>query len=767
MPHLRIEPTANGPAVVSGIAVFDRNISGENVSGEGEARGAARDCDVDPQAGPVRFIPLSGEDACPIVTIGRYPECEVTLDIPTVSRRHARISRGDADEGGGFFLEDLGSRNATLLRGEPVQGRVRLRDRDDITICGVTLRFVATTPPPQSGDEGSSDESFLDSHPGDVPANDAAMVTADPVEPRGESEGNPDAAAGPGGAAPSEPGAVDSLNSPTDEHDESVSGDPAAAPNAASPNAASPNADVSSGPEPPVESWESRPAKLSEPDDHSWSSGSDGSPTPGDFDSRYDYKFTDEAAGVLASLPATRIGGVRLDVNPEAKLRAVLSITRDLAGSDGLDRVLDRTLASLFKAFPQADRGFVMLAENPGEEPSIRATRIRPLLEFGPVAAPGTGGEGEVRISRTIVKRVMDTGEAILSLDVGGDSRFDASSSLMDLDLRSVVCVPLHGRADEPFGVLQLDTSDPTRQFSEDDLDLLTAIAVPVGLAAENARLTVEAAHRREVERDLQLAARIQQGFLPQGPPPLEGYEFADRYESAQSVGGDYFDYIPLPDGRLAIALGDVAGKGVPAALLMARMSSAARSHLLAAANKKSADLLPSAVKRLNMELTAGPMGHRFITCVVLLLDPRTHSIYAVNAGHMAPLIRTVAGAVEPLGEISGGMPLGIDGTQKFTAASRTLRPGEGALIFTDGITEAVREGAGKHAPAGTGLDARAKGLYGRERLAALFGRTAGTAAEVMAAVNADVAAWTGCGPQTDDICVVALRRSAAQTSAG
>ena len=322
---------------------------------------------------------------------------------------------------------------------------------------------------------------------------------------------------------------------------------------------------------------------------------------------------------MLAALPATRVGGYRLDVNPEAKLRAVLSITRDLVGSDGLDRVLDRTLASLFNAFPQADRGFVMLADAPGGEPRIRATRTRPALGFGPVGGLNDGlndggGDGDdVRISRTIVRRVMETGEAILSVDADGDSRFDASSSLMDLQLRSVVCIPLTGRDEKPFGVLQLDTADPTRQFSEDDLDLLRAVSVPIGLAAENARLTVDAARRREAERDLELAARIQQGFLPQKPPPLEGYEFADRYESAQSVGGDYFDYIPLPDGRLAIALGDVSGKGVPAALLMVRMHSAARSCLLGAANKKNAALLPSALRRLNAELTAradGPPVH-------------------------------------------------------------------------------------------------------------------------------------------------------------
>jgi len=745
VPHLRIEPTGNGPAPVSGVAVLEEKLSGDDRSaGDRDGPGWAR------------IIPLSGPDACDPVTIGRHPDCEVTLDIPTVSRRHAWIRRGGPADGGGYFLEDLGSRNATLLRGEPVRGRMRLHDRDEIVICDVRMRFVACTPPPHAEDDHASEDSVLDSYPalhsqqapgrGQTGEPNRPSSLADSADGGATLDGGMKVVGAEAAGAAGEPGAAESPLEESDTEEVSKGAAGSGTPGELSALSSPPTTGAGSNDPASAEVWGSRTGALSVPPT--------GERPATDSDSHYDYQFTDEAAGVLASLPAPTVAGYRLDVNPEAKLRAVLSITRDLAGSDGLDHVLDRTLASLFKAFPQADRGFVMLADAPGKEPIVRATRVRPAL------GTDDDGAGQVRISRTIVRRVMETGEAILSVDVGGDSRFDSSSSLMDLQLRSVVCIPLHGRGEQAFGALQLDTADPTRQFSEDDLDLLRAVAVPIGLAAENARLTIEAARRREAERDLELAARIQQGFLPQDRPPVDGYEFADQYESAQSVGGDYFDYICLPDGRLAIALGDVAGKGVPAALLMARMSAAARSHLLAAANKKCAALLPSAVRRLNAELTAGPMGHRFITCVVLLLDPKTHTLYAVNAGHMAPLIRTAAGSVEPLGEVSGGMPLGIDGTQTFEVASRTLRPGDGALLFTDGITEAVREGADDRAAAGKELDARARNLYGRERLAALYGRTAGPAAAVIDAVNTDVAAWTGCGPQTDDICVVALRRS-------
>ena len=472
----------------------------------------------------------------------------------------------------------------------------------------------------------------------------------------------------------------------------------------------------------------------------------------------------DDAPGVITSVPAYgpagRTGGTglfRLDVNPAEKLRAVLSITRALAGREALDDILDGTLEDLFRAFPQADRGFVLLADAPGGPPRVRASRARGA------AGGGVGGAGEagaaVRVSRTIVRRVMDAGEAILSGDVAGDGRFDASESITDLQLRSVLCVPLPARDGTAFGVLQLDTSDPTRQFSADDLDLLLAVAAPVGLAAENARLSAQAAARREAERDLEMAARIQKGFLPKSPPPLPGYAFADYYGADQTVGGDYFDYVPLPDGRVVVALGDVAGKGVPASLLMARMSAAARGHILGAAREKSPDLLPAALGALNRDLSGGPLGHRFITCVLLLVDPAAHRLHVVNAGHMAPLVRRADGTVTEPDAAGGGMPIGIDEGQTFANVSVPLGRGDAAVVFTDGITEAVREGAGDGKPDGGGLSERAENLYGKDRLAAALRAAAGPPTDLLAAVRADVTRWTGCGPQTDDICLVAVGR--------
>lgn len=596
-------------------------------------------------------VPLDGAET----VLGRHPDCAVVLENPSVSRRHAVIR---PVSGGEYELEDLGSRNSTLLNGEPVEGVAPLAPGDEITVCDLTIRYLPGSPGGGTDIEIARDTRFPTSGTDPGPEEFTLHMPADRA-----------AAVGAG------------------------------------------------------------PRYGEEPDDE---------PPP----------------SVLATLSRAGVDGFRLDANPRVKLEAVLSITRALAGSDDTDRVLDRTLENLFRIFPQADRGFALLADRAGAEPTVRASRTRDS-----VAPDGGGGE---RISRTLLRRVMESGEALLTADAVGDDRFDASASMVDLQLRSVVCVPLQGAGDEPFGVLQLDTADAGRQFDEDDLELLLAVAAPVGLAAQNVRLAAETAVAREERRDLELAARMQRGFLPQSAPPVTGYEFADYYSSALQIGGDYFDYVPLPGGRVAVALGDVAGKGVPAALLMAKMCVAARTHLMNAGSLASEELLPHAVAGLNKELADSRMGHRFITCVVLLIDPATQTLYVVNAGHMAPLVRTAGGVVAPLGDVNDcGMPLGIDGDQVFHVDARVLKPGDAAVVFTDGVTEAIREGAGEKLPPGAGLEERAKNLYGRDRLAAAVGRSGGAAEELVAAVTADVAKWTGCGPQSDDICVVGVRRTA------
>src|SRR5262249_26106646 len=160
--------------------------------------------------------------------------------------------------------------------------------------------------------------------------------------------------------------------------------------------------------------------------------------------------------------------------------------------------------------------------------------------------------------------QVLDKVQAVLSEDASSDPRFAMSQSIADFKIRSVMCAPLWTQDNKAFGAIHLDTQDRTKRFTEDDLKLLMGVASQASIALENARLHEDSLARERLKRELELAREVQRAFLPLRPPEVAGYEFFTHYESAFEVGGDYFDFIPLANGRLAVFLGDVAGKGVP-----------------------------------------------------------------------------------------------------------------------------------------------------------------------------------------------------------
>lgn len=434
-----------------------------------------------------------------------------------------------------------------------------------------------------------------------------------------------------------------------------------------------------------------------------------------------------ESSSLVSTVSTTSSSQIRLDANPEAKLRAVLEIGHALAHVLKLDAVLQKTLESLFAIFPQADEGFVLLKDPVKKKLIVRATKSR-----------RNDDGGTVQISMTIVKQAMETGEAILSADAVKDPRFEMSESLSAMQIRSMMCVPLLSSSGDVLGVLQIDTKDVKQQFTKDDLEVLVGVGAQASLAVENAGLHEELLQQRDVQRELEVATQIQLGFLPSQRPKIAGYEFADYYEAAMRVGGDYFDYITLPDGRVAVALGDVAGKGVPAALLMARLYSSARFHL---STHSSAG---EALNGLNAEIASSGLGHRFITFVVALLDPRSHEITIANAGHLPPLLRDPQNGVTRVGQEVSGMPLGVIPRQDFQEVKLALKPGATLILYTDGISEAMNP---KHE------------LYTPARLVDYLARAPESLDKVVDGIMTDVEGFSQGRPQRDDICVVGVRR--------
>lgn len=434
-----------------------------------------------------------------------------------------------------------------------------------------------------------------------------------------------------------------------------------------------------------------------------------------------------ESSSVVGKIDARRGFDEAAGLHPELKLQAILEITRALGRELEVDSVLPKVLSALFQIFPQAAQGFVLLKEPETGKLLVKGTRVRKGTEANSVA-----------VSMTVVRQAMESGQALLSTNVLDDSRFKQSASLNKLQIRSVMCAPLMGYDDEAIGVIQIVTRGATDVFSNDDLELLVSVASQAALAIENATLHEQVMGQRELERDLEFATQVQLGFLPKARPRIKPYAFADYYEAALRIGGDYFDYVTMPGGRLAVTLGDVAGKGMPAALLMARLYSSARYQLLTTPTPAEA------VAGLNLEIASSGLGHRFITFLVLVLDPATHNLQLVNAGHLAPLVRRRNGLVEQVGREESGLPLGIVPDQEYRESSLHLEPGDSIITYTDGVTEAMDDG---------------RDIYGRARLEACIGRSTGDIDSIVKAIISDVEDYVGESALRDDTCIVGLQR--------
>ena len=436
-----------------------------------------------------------------------------------------------------------------------------------------------------------------------------------------------------------------------------------------------------------------------------------------------------ESSSVIGMVDARRRTGVDSNaMQSELKLQAVLEITRALGRELEVDAVLPKVLAALFRIFPQASQGFILLKDPDTSKLVVKATRVR------------KGSEAEsVAVSMTVVRQAMESTQGLLSENAQEDSRFKQSASLSKMEIRSVMCAPLVGQDGEAIGVIQVVTQRTSTVFSENDLDLLVSVASQAALAIENAELHEQLLVQRELERDLDFATQVQLGFLPKSRPKIEHYAFSDYYEAALRIGGDYFDYIALPGGRMAVTLGDVAGKGMPAALLMARLYSSARYQLLTTADPAVA------MAGLNHEISSSGLGHRFITMLMIVLDPEKHEFTLVNAGHLSPLVKRCDGTVVAVGREQSGLPLGIVPDQEFKSSAHALYPGESVLAYTDGVTEAMNQ---------------QREIYGRKRLEDCMSTQTGDIDQMVKAVISDVETFVGENTLRDDTCIVGFQRA-------
>jgi serine phosphatase RsbU (regulator of sigma subunit) len=413
--------------------------------------------------------------------------------------------------------------------------------------------------------------------------------------------------------------------------------------------------------------------------------------------------------------------------DPEKLLRAAGGLDRAIGASVVLEEVLPRTLDGLFQIFPQAERGFLLLVEPESRRLVVRASKFAPTVEAGPLL-----------LSRSLMERVMQSRQALLSADVAADSGIDVRDSVASCGIRSVMCVPFRRADGDVLGVLQLDRRDTRTPFRRHDLDLLAGVAAQVTLAIEQAQAHEERLSREQLRRDLELANRVQQALLPSRPPEIPGYESFDYYEPARQISGDFFSYVPLPGGRTAVVLADVSGKGMSAALVMAALAADVRYCLASESD------VATAVGRINESFCRAGWDDRFATLVVAVLDPATHRLSLVNAGHMPPLLRTAAGDVEAIGVEATGLPVGVDPEQVYQATDVGFPAGATLVCYTDGISEALDH---------------AQRPYGIERLIRVVAAVE-AAGDAGRRILADVERHAAGQVRSDDICLVCLSRA-------
>lgn len=418
-------------------------------------------------------------------------------------------------------------------------------------------------------------------------------------------------------------------------------------------------------------------------------------------------------------------GSAQLTASPEAKLNAMLEITRSLSRTLMLDEVIPQVFSSLFKIFVQADRAFIALRDADGK-----------LVPRWKLSWHGEAAE-TIRISRTIVNQVMETQEAILSADAANDGRFNMSESVVSFQIRSMMCAPLIDSEGQSMGVLQIDTVKQNKRFQQEDLEVLIAVATQASIAIDNAQMHERALKQQLVDRDLELAREVQHGFLPSSQPEVPGYEFYDFYQPANQVGGDYFDYLPLTDGRVGVIIADVVGKGVAAALLMAKLSAEARFCLASSTDAGEA------MTMLNHRL-CGMNLDRFVTAILMILDPVWHLTQVANAGHMPPIHRSANGRVTEPDFALSGLPLGVLETAVYGQATMQLQQADSLTMYTDGFSEAVNS------------DGQ---LFGMGKVRAAVAHNSGSPCELGKSLVDEVLRFIGHCEQSDDMCLVSFGR--------
>jgi serine phosphatase RsbU (regulator of sigma subunit) len=345
--------------------------------------------------------------------------------------------------------------------------------------------------------------------------------------------------------------------------------------------------------------------------------------------------------------------------------------------------------------------------------------------------------ELHIPIGQGLVGACVAKNEAILVNDTSCDDRFlksvDKESGYVT---KSILTLPLHGMDGKPMGALQV--LNKPGGFSQDDVDLLGLCSGYSASTLETQRLRKEAEAAQLILQELEIARDVQQHLLPQDLPAIPGLDFAGYCRSAKFVGGDYYDFLPMRDGGLFFTLGDVSGKGIAAAVLMASIQASLRSQVV-----RPPDSIASLMGDFNKAVYSFSTADKYSTLFCGLLNVASRKLTYVNAGQVRPMVmRCGSGQIERLD--SGGFPVGLLDGSEYEQGEVLLQPGDAVLCFSDGISEATN----------------AKGeMWDEAEVEKLaLACTALSARQIIDKLVEATDRFTGDAEQNDDMTVVAIR---------
>jgi len=409
---------------------------------------------------------------------------------------------------------------------------------------------------------------------------------------------------------------------------------------------------------------------------------------------------------------ATERGGPNASAPMQALIHAGQELTENRPLHELFPVILDLAIEAV-----NAQRGVLMILEGDG------------------LVARAHKGDG-FRISTAVRDRVLKERSSILVRDAQLDDAFKGRMSIVEQKVHTMMAVPLQTK-DRIIGLIYLDSPFILREFTKDDLSLLTVMANIAAIRIENARLAEVEQAERIMARELSQAAEIQGRVLPETAPDVPGADLAGFNMACRTVGGDYYDFFTYPDGRVALALGDVSGKGMPASLMM--MALQARVQVLA----EDPGNLAHFMTRLNKATCAKCPSNRFITFFFSVLNAATGELAYANAGHNPPILVRANGDAEMLE--GGGPVLGILSIAPYSEMHAQLDHGDMLVLYSDGVTEANNA---------------AYDEFDEERfIEVLKAHRTLPATEIVQAVIQAVTEFAAGAPQADDITLLVAKR--------